>query len=159
MFTVNLRYESRTIMIAAATCLALALFHEARGEPALGQLMVAKVILNRVASDRFPDTVCDVIMQHRQFSFVQNGKFPKLKDQKAWKSSQDLANQILEDKRILPQSVADHYHTESVRPVWRKDLHRVSKIGKHIFLSYDHPTSIKVSMRPKKRPKYFLDDR
>ena len=142
----------------AATCLALALFHEARGEPIMGQLMVAKVIVNRVASDRFPDTICDVIMQHRQFSFVRNGKFPKPKDQKSWKSSQDLANQILEDKRILPQSVADHYHTASVRPVWRKDLHRVSKVGKHIFLSYDHPTAIKVSMRPKQRSKYLLDD-
>ena len=95
----------------AEMCLALALYHEARGEPRQGQMMVAAVIVNRVVSDRFPDDMCEVIMQPRQFSFVRKGKIPKPKDDKAWKVSHRLASQVLTDTRILPPTVADHYHT------------------------------------------------
>jgi len=54
----------------AELCLSLALYHEARGEPLNGQRAVAEVIMNRVESDRFPDTICGVVMQPNQFSFV-----------------------------------------------------------------------------------------
>ena len=54
----------------AELCLALAVYHEARGEPLIGQKAVAEVVMNRVASDRFPDTICGVVMQPKQFSFV-----------------------------------------------------------------------------------------
>ena len=47
----------------ASMCLALALYHEARGEPVSGQMMVAKVIVNRIQSNRFPNKMCDVVMQ------------------------------------------------------------------------------------------------
>ena len=63
----------------ASMCLALALYHEARGEPVSGQMMVAKVIVNRIQSNRFPNKMCDVVMQPRQFSFVRNGKISKPK--------------------------------------------------------------------------------
>ena len=54
----------------AELCLSLALYHEARGEPLNGQRAVAEVIMNRVESNRFPDTICGVVMQPNQFSFV-----------------------------------------------------------------------------------------
>ena len=138
-------------MIAAAACLSLALYHESRGEPRLGQLMVARVIVNRVESKRWPSSMCAVITQDRQFSFYRKGKAPKPRDEAAWAKAQELAVEIINDPDILPFSTSDHYHNVSVRPVWRKGLHRIARIGKHIFYSYTKPTAIQTSLRPKTR--------
>ena len=73
-------------MLSTISCLALAIYFEARSEPIAGQLAVAQVILNRVVDERYPDTVCEVIMEgpthpsghpvrHKcQFSFWCDGK-------------------------------------------------------------------------------------
>ena len=135
-------------MIAAAACLSLALYHESRGENLLGQLMVAKVIINRVQSPRWPSSICNVITQDRQFSFYRKDNTPKPRDEVAWAKAQKLAVEIINDPDILPFSTADHYHTVNVRPVWRRRLYRIVRIGRHIFYSYDHPTAVKVSIRP-----------
>ena len=135
----------------AGMCLALALYHEARGETQLGQLLVAKVIVGRMESKRFPSEMCDVIMQPRQFSFVRKGWVPVPRDKKAWKFSKDLAQEIIEDPSVLPLTSVDHYHTTKVRPVWRKKLYRVGRVGKHIFYSYNRPETVTVSLRPKTR--------
>jgi len=137
----------------AGMCLALAIYHEARGEPLHGQLMVAKVVVNRRASDKWPSDMCAVIKQPRQFSFVRKGKAPKPRDKVAWAMSQALAAEILKDPSILPYTTADHFHTTQVKPVWRKALYRVARVGQHIFYSYDHPTAIQTSLRPETRPK------
>jgi len=134
-------------------CLALALYHEARGESLQAQLMVAKVIVNRVESKRWPSTLCDVVMQDRQFSFVRKGKVPTPKDQEAWDKSKNLAEEILKYPSILPYSDADHYHTVRVRPVWRRKLYRIVRVDQHVFYSYARPIPIESSIRPKRRPK------
>src|SRR4051812_25229117 len=54
-------------------CLAGAVYFEAKGEPLQGQLSVAEVILNRARSGRFPGSICGVVMQRGQFSFVRGG--------------------------------------------------------------------------------------
>jgi len=138
-------------MIAAAACLSLALYHESRGEPRLGQLMVARVIVNRVESKRWPSSMCAVITQDRQFSFYRKGKAPKPRDEVAWAKAQELAVEIINDPDILPHTSADHYHTTEVYPVWRVKLYKVVRIGKHIFYSYTKPTAIQTSLRPKTR--------
>tara|TARA_R110000744_G_scaffold365802_1_gene474692 strand:- start:155 stop:445 length:291 start_codon:yes stop_codon:yes gene_type:complete len=96
--------------------------------------------------------MCDVIKQGKQFSFVRKGNVPKPKDKEAWAKSQKLATEIIKDPEILPHADVDHYHTTQVRPVWRRKLHRIVRIGKHIFYSYEKPTAIEVSLRPKTRP-------
>ena len=100
--------------------------------------------------------MCNVITQDRQFSFYRKDNTPKPRDEVAWAKAQELATQIIDDPKILPYTTADHYHTVDVRPVWRRKLHRVVRIGHHIFYSYDHPTAVKVSVRPKQRPTYPL---
>ena len=139
-------------MIAAAACLSLALYHEARGEKLLGQLMVAKVIVNRVASPRWPSSICNVITQDRQFSFYRKGKAPSPRDEVAWAKAQKLAVQIINNPDILPYTIADHYHTVDVHPVWRRKLYRIVRIGKHIFYSYKQPEAPRISVRPRTRP-------
>jgi spore germination cell wall hydrolase CwlJ-like protein len=133
-------------------CLALALYHEARGESLQAQLMVAKVIVNRVESKRWPSTLCDVVMQDRQFSFVRKGKVPTPKDQEAWDKSKNLAEEILKNPSILPYSDADHYHTVNVRPIWRSKLYRIVRVDQHVFYSYAQPETVQISLRPKRRP-------
>lgn len=49
-------------------CLAKVIHHEARGESKRGQEAVAYVVLNRTKSKHFPQTVCKVVTQHKQFS-------------------------------------------------------------------------------------------
>lgn len=137
-------------------CLALALYHEARGEPHYGQLMVARVIVNRVQSKNFPDSICDVVMQPRQFSFVRDGKFPNPKDESSWHSSKVLAAEIVKDVRVLPYSIADHYHTVKISPVWNKDLYKVTRVGRHIFYSRHHPYAFLGKIRPKSRPEALV---
>ena len=85
------------------TCLAMAIYFEARGEPLAGQLAVAQVILNRVASPRYPNTPCEVIQQgpvypsghpvkHRcQFSFWCDGKQELVMDNGAWRTALRIA--------------------------------------------------------------------
>jgi len=135
----------------ASMCLALALYHEARGESYQAQLMVAKVIINRVESKRWPSSVCGVVMEDRQFSFVRKGKVPRAKNKRAWENATALAEKILKDPGILPYSNADHYHTTKVRPIWRNKLYRIARIDQHIFYSYAHPTPMTSSIRPKIR--------
>ena len=53
------------ILNTALVCLALNIYHEARGEGMMGKYAVAHVVMNRVEHERFPDTVCDVITQRR----------------------------------------------------------------------------------------------
>ena len=87
-------------MISTITCMALAIYFEARNQPIAGQLAVAHVISNRVVSKHHPNTVCEVIMQgpthpggvhpvkHRcQFSFFCDGKKEIIHDYDAWQTA------------------------------------------------------------------------
>jgi spore germination cell wall hydrolase CwlJ-like protein len=151
------RNNRGAVPVIAATCLALAIYFEARGESEHGQRMIARVVVNRMKSPKFPDEICDVIMQPKQFSFVKNGKMPKPKNKAAWQKSVNLANEIMQDTRLLPYSKADHYHATYVKPFWARKLYRVSREGQHIFYSWEHPTAVKISLKPKQRPRKLLD--
>jgi N-acetylmuramoyl-L-alanine amidase len=79
------------ITAAALLCLSSVIYHEAKGEPLNGQIAVAQVVVNRVNSNgKFPNTVCGVVKQRGQFSWV--GKKPMTPAKK------DLAREILEGK-------------------------------------------------------------
>ncbi len=121
-------------------CLATAIYVAARGESEQGQLAVAQVILNRMASGRYPGTICGVVFQndHRrnacQFSFACDGLPETKSDQRAWQRAQDLAERAV-DGRDLVTSVksATHYHASYVNPYWAPAMSRVASVGSHIF--------------------------
>ena len=117
-------------------CLANAVYFEARGEPIEGQLAVAEVVLNRTASGRYPSTICDVVTQPWQFSFVRHGIIPSAdRSSEAWRRAVAIAR-IAETgaSRLLPRDVL-WYHAEYVSPSWGRRLARNTKIGLHIFYS------------------------
>ncbi len=71
-------------------CLTQALYYEARGEGVQGQLAVADVILQRQNSKYHPDTICDVVYEPYQFSFVSDGSTLREIDVEAWNKADDL---------------------------------------------------------------------
>ncbi len=118
-------------------CLAAAVYFEARGEPIEGQLAVAEVVMNRAASGRYPTTLCEVVEQPWQFSFVNaTGRIPPAdRASDAWRRAVAVAR-IAERgaSRLLPRDVL-WYHAEYVAPSWGRRLARNTKIGLHIFYS------------------------
>lgn len=115
------------------TCLALVIYFEARGEPIDGQAAVAGVVLERVESERYPDNICDVAFQRKQFSAFNRG-VPPIKDEKAWGVSKSVARTVLDDPDGTVSILgATHYHTEWVNPSWASHYRFMGQIGAHIF--------------------------
>lgn len=142
--------------IGAKTCLALAIYHEARGEAANGQIAVARVILNRARSRAYPSNVCGVVYQnsyrkHRcQFSFACDGRSDFPAQLRAWATATRIASGMLCTSNCgtplqNPPSAtaslrfhqATHYHTVDVAPAWSKKLTPLGRIGGHLFFASD----------------------
>ena len=132
-------------------CLAQAVYHEARGEPEEGQWAVATVILNRVKSNRYPASVCEVVYQNAsrlnrcQFSFACDGRpdeggIGNRIVRESWVKANLIARAALFRFRSgkplssLPESVL-FYHNLSVRPSWASAMRSVARIGDHVFYS------------------------
>jgi len=117
-------------------CLAKAVYFEARGESTEGQVAVAEVVMNRAASGRYPPSVCGVVTQKSQFSFIRNGRFPTPDfASAAWRRAVGVARIALAKLvDTLPSGVL-WYHADYVRPSWGKRLNRTARIGVHIFYS------------------------
>lgn len=117
-------------------CIAIAVYHEARGEPLDGQLAVAEVIMNRAASGRYPVSWCEVVKQPWQFSFVnpRTGRMPGVdKASASWAYAQAITRIAVGNfADALPGDVL-WYHADYVAPSWGRRLAKVDKIGAHIF--------------------------
>lgn len=120
----------------AATCLALNVYFEARSEAINAQFAVAQVTMNRVLSNKYPDTVCDVVWQRKQFSWTHDGKSDRPREEQAWRRAKWVAAVTLNDVDnsvdILPRS-ALYFHADYVKPYWVSSLVKVTQIGRHIF--------------------------
>ena len=112
-------------------CLAGAVYFESRGESLVGQLAVAHVVINRAQSGRFPKSLCGVVHQRSQFSFVRGGKMPAIREGAQWNNAIAIA-QIARDgswKNHAPGAL--FFHARYVSPGWRKT--RIAQIDNHIF--------------------------
>lgn len=124
------------------TCLARNVYFEARGEPTAGQLAVAEVTMNRVASKHYPNTVCEVVYEKRwdairnryvgAFSWTELDSIPELEGE-AWERAVAAAEAVY-DKREPPRvEGALFYHARSIRPRWSRKKRPIAKIGRHVF--------------------------
>lgn len=113
-------------------CLASNIYHEARDQPVEGQLAVAQVTLNRVASGKFKNTVCKVVYSSKQFSWTNTKKI-KVNDERAWLNSVAVAKAVLSNAVQLPNFNALYYHNTSVKPYWITSVVFVGIIGDHLF--------------------------
>lgn len=113
-------------------CLAIGVYYESKGEPLEGQLAVAEVILNRTVSGRFPRSVCGVLKQRGQFSFVRGGQLPQPPESaRAWKTALGVAKVARNDTWDSKVSNALFFHARHVSPGWRRA--RIGSVGNHIF--------------------------
>jgi spore germination cell wall hydrolase CwlJ-like protein len=123
-------------------CLTEALYFESRGESLEGQIAVAEVILNRVDSALYPNSVCGVVKQRGgggcQFSYVCDGR-KKMRERDAADLSGRIARAMLDAAPRLLTDGATHFHTRSVRPGWSKRFAHTTSIGAHHF--YRQPRS------------------
>lgn len=119
------------------TCLAQALYFEARGEGLEGQAAVAEVILNRVEAPGYPNSVCAVVQQGGkggcQFSFICDGKPEVVREKDAYELSKRIAKAMLDGAPRLLTKGATHFHTPAVKPRWSRSFTRTATIGRHIF--------------------------
>lgn len=120
-------------------CLAEALYFEARGETVKGQFAVAEVILNRVDSKSFPNSVCGVINQGTgrryacQFTYTCDGHAEVIREPRAWEGVAKVARVMLDGANRPLTNGATYYHTNAVRPRWAKVFDRTATIGVHYF--------------------------
>jgi spore germination cell wall hydrolase CwlJ-like protein len=112
-------------------CLAVGVYYEAKGEPLAGQLAVAEVILDRSTSGRFPASVCSVLTQRGQFSFVRAGKLPSPPANAQWRKAMAVAQVAQKNLWDSPVDGALYFHARYVRPSWKRA--RVGEVGNHVF--------------------------
>ena len=142
-------------------CLAMNIYFEAKSEPIAGQYAVADVVLNRVNDTRYPNSICEVVLQgpvreswktkkdpdlpkeerkfnpvkHKcQFSWYCDGKADKVRDGDAWRKAQEIAYRIVNESKFRGVTESStHYHATYVSPKWAPQLDLVGRIGTHIF--------------------------
>lgn len=130
---------SQSDTMDAERCMALTVYWEARSEGVKGMTAVAMVVLNRVKSPDFPDTVCTVVHQGGeaagcQFSYWCDGKGEAPENHETWTLAEKTAAKVLA-KRPAPDPThgALFYHTADSPTPWTVPRKRTAKIKGHIY--------------------------
>ena len=128
-----------TVRFEELYCLAKNIYFESRNQPKIGKIAVAQVTLNRVKSDKFPSTVCEVIYQggerrnRCQFSWYCDGKKDEPTNGPAWDDSVYLALLVYGDGFLDVTEGALWYHATYVSPSWAEHYQKTVRINNHIF--------------------------
>jgi spore germination cell wall hydrolase CwlJ-like protein len=111
-----------------------AIYYEARGEDALGQAAVVHVILNRVKSPLYPDSMREVVWQPGQFSFTNDGRSDRMTDPEAIEKAVDIALAVSRGKIKDPTGGSLHYYAHrKARPNWARGAYKFI-LGQHTFV-------------------------
>ena len=139
-------------MLTELACMATAIYFEARGEPMVGQVAVAQVIMSRVYDERYPNTICEVVKQGYyyswnpeipipdkcQFSFWCDGKPENIKDEDAYFWATEVAQAVMVGTLYDTTQGATHYHAYYVQPSWSKKFTQTVRINDHIFYRWEN---------------------
>jgi spore germination cell wall hydrolase CwlJ-like protein len=138
-------------------CLAEAVYFEGRSETIEGQIAVAQVVLNRVRSGKWPDTICAVVRQGRgdscQFPGVcKAGERPSETDT-SWQRAAWIADDAAAGRAWLSElSDATHYHNASLKPPWRLSMKFIRKVGWRMYYADPKAAESLASLRPGQAP-------
>lgn len=126
------------------TCLALNIYHEARGEAPTGQIAVGMVTMNRVANPSYPKSVCAVVYQPKQFSWTGDKIVDVPRDIAAWRAAQRIAEFVYHkypkfhsrtSGAIDITGGAVHYYApKHANPQWAQNQQVTREIGAHRFV-------------------------
>ena len=137
--------KDRILRLTEIRCLTENVYHESRSESVLGKIAVAWVTINRVNSDQYPDTVCDVVrdaeinsngnpkLHQCQFSWYCDGKSDEIVDMVAWYESWKTAYDVFYNKKVDPTYGATMFHASYVKPDWQKHFEKTVRIDDHVF--------------------------
>lgn len=121
-------------------CLADAIYFESRGEAVRGQMAVAQVVMNRVFSGKYPDTVCGAVYQNKhrhlacQFTFACDNNADVIREPEMWERAKKISKAMLDGQIWLPEvGKSTHYHAYWVRPSWVAEMKKMYKTGVHTF--------------------------
>ncbi len=132
-------------------CMAQNIYFEAGNQPLAGKVAVANVVMNRVDDVKFPDSICGVVYQTKewktswltgelipmrgmcQFSWFCDGKGDKPKDSKTWAESLEIADDVMNGKYFDITEGALWYHANYSNPYWNKHLNQTVRVSSHIF--------------------------
>ena len=116
-------YSSSDVYLLAKT-----IYAEGRGEPYTGQVAIGAVILNRIRSGEFPNTVSGVVYQKHAFTAVSDGQINLTPNETAMRAAKDAIN------GWDPTGGALYYYNPAVATsAWIFDRQTVTVIGKHVF--------------------------
>ena len=110
-------------------CLAENIYHESRGEPVAGQVAVAHVTWERAKQS--VEQLCNVVWSPNQFSWTASPA--SVSDKKSYEQAMKIATGVVTGRIKNPVPMATHFHTKSVRPMWRRSADKVAVIGNHVF--------------------------
>lgn len=110
-------------------CLAMAIYHEARGETNAGQIAVGWVVINRTLSEKFPSSICKVVYQQNQFTWTR-GKI-QIYDRKAFQKAQNISYDIMSNVYEDPTHGALYFNAIGIKPGKTSKL--TIKINQHYF--------------------------
>ncbi|MES1158611.1 MAG: cell wall hydrolase [Terricaulis silvestris] len=125
--------------------LAATAWAEARSEGEVGMRAVAHVVVNRVGSPRFGDSLEEVVLHPRQFSswnandpnrplalhpeqYARSGA-----NRTTWETAQEVAREVLQHRSVDPTNGALFYHAGSINPYWANSGVGKRVIGHHVF--------------------------
>ena len=126
-------------------CMQCNIYFEARGLSNVEHLMVGLTTLERVKSRKYPDTICEVVWQHRQFSWTIDGLSDKIKNKKEWDSLNNITDLIMLKHEndyisVLPEGLEDediagmmYYHAHYVNPTWAQKMQIVKEYAGHVY--------------------------
>jgi len=120
-------------------CMAKNIYFEAKTESIKGQVAVGLVTLNRVLGRHYPDTVCEVVYERKQFSWYSDGLSDRPVQIAAWEKARLIASALLDPDTSITDFTngSDHYHADYVEPEWRYSMQMVVQIETHIFYRRD----------------------
>lgn len=93
--------------------------------------------MNRVYDERYPETVCEVVYQHKQFSWYWDGKSDVPAEEQAWETAQLVASAAMAGSGHAELQGVTHYHAVYVQPYWVLEMVRVATIEDHVFYVTD----------------------
>jgi spore germination cell wall hydrolase CwlJ-like protein len=142
-------YGIETIKDPQLACMTQNIYHEARNESTAGWIAVADVTMNRVKSDAFPNTICEVVYESPhyrsqndgklypyknrcQFSWYCDGKSDKIKNIKKYKQIYEVAKMTYKNQLDITDG-ALFYHADYVKPRWAETMNVTTRIDTHIF--------------------------
>ena len=122
---------------AEIKCLADNIYFEALTESEAGQVAVANVTMNRVKNPAFPNSVCEVVWEPKQFSWTHDGKSDEPSSKKHYDEVYEIAEAVYYGNIVDITEGATFYHADYVNPGWAKSMQRVAKIDTHIFYKHE----------------------